>query len=70
MSEQFEALVTEVEAARTLNLAVHTLRNWRARQVGPAYVKLGGAVRYIPGALRDYIQARTLRPVRRKGEAA
>lgn len=34
-------LFTEIEASEILKLAPSTLRDWRARQQGPSYVKLG-----------------------------
>lgn len=40
-------LLTEAEAAATLNCAVRTLRNWRALRKGPRYRKIGARlVRY------------------------
>ena len=42
------ALVNETEAARILGLSVKTLRRWRWAGRGPAYRKIGSAVRYHP----------------------
>ena len=40
-------LLTEQEAAATLNCAIRTLRNWRALRKGPRYRKIGDRlVRY------------------------
>lgn len=50
-------------AARRLGLSPGTLQNWRHRGQGPAYVRLGTAVRYIEGDLAEFIKmGRTARP--------
>jgi hypothetical protein len=64
----FEPLLTELDAARFLNVHPGTLRNWRCKGKGPAYTLVGEAVRYIPQYLRDYVDVRTRRA--RKAEAA
>jgi predicted DNA-binding transcriptional regulator AlpA len=50
-------LVNEIEAAHTLGLCVKTLRRWRWERKGPAFCKLGSAVRYDPADLRAFIEA-------------
>jgi predicted site-specific integrase-resolvase len=47
--------LTETEAARRLGLKVATLRAWRHRGVGPPFVRLGRAIRYLSGDLERYI---------------
>jgi putative DNA primase/helicase len=42
------SLLNEHEAAQLLNLAVATLRRWRWIGNGPAFAKIGRAVRYDP----------------------
>jgi hypothetical protein len=49
------ALVNETEAARILDLSVKTLRRWRWARKGPAYSKIGAAVRYDPTDLAAFI---------------
>ena len=49
-------LVTETEAAERLGLRVATLRRWRWAGQGPAFRKIGAAVRYHPTDLDDYIE--------------
>ena len=51
------ALVTERDAAERLSLAVSTLRRWRWAGRGPAYRKLGAAVRYHVDDLAAYLDA-------------
>jgi excisionase family DNA binding protein len=50
---------TTIEAAEYLHLATDTLANWRARKVGPAYIKFGmGRVRYERVALDRWMHER------------
>lgn len=54
------ALLSTREAARRLGLAAGTLQNWRIRGQGPAFVRLGSAVRYSSEDLARFIsQGRT-----------
>jgi hypothetical protein len=50
-------LVTEVEAADRLRLSVSHLRNMRVRGDGPAYLKIGRAVRYDPPAIMGWARS-------------
>jgi Helix-turn-helix domain len=45
-SNDYDALLTEVQAADLLRLSVRTLQAWRTRAFGPAFVRAGRAVRY------------------------
>ena len=54
-----DALLTEDEAAELLRLSPRTLQAWRTDKSGPAYVKLGRAIRYRRGTLLDWAKART-----------
>lgn len=50
-------LLTEAEAAPVLNVRVQTLRNWRCRDAGPRYRKVGGRmVRYLRSDLAEFIE--------------
>lgn len=51
------SLLKTPEAARRLGLATGTLQNLRSRGHGPAFVRLGKAIRYRPEDLAAYIQA-------------
>jgi len=59
MSEvsSFERLLTEKDAAAILSVKVPTLRRWRWASKGPAFRKIGGAVRYHPADLAAFIEA-------------
>ena len=49
-------LLDELGAAEILSLSRTTLRRWRSVGTGPAFVKIGAAVRYKPSALRRFIE--------------
>ncbi len=55
------ALLTTPEAARYLGLAVSTLNKWRVYGYGPAFVKLGRAVRYRQDDLDRFLETRARR---------
>jgi hypothetical protein len=52
-----DAPLTERVAASRLGLKVSTLRAWRGQGRGPAYVRLGRAVRYLPSDLQEFLRA-------------
>lgn len=49
--------MTEVEAAARLGLKVATLRAWRHRGRGPAFVRLGRAIRYLATDVDEFLRA-------------
>jgi len=54
-------LLTERELSQMLGLSLNTLRHWRVRRVGPAFLKFGrkrqGAVRYNLADVVQWAQA-------------
>ena len=50
----------DTEAAEMLGLHPQTLRNMRCRNEGPAYHKLGRAVRYLEKDLLTYLEKRKI----------
>ncbi|RFA16007.1 hypothetical protein B7R22_05250 [Subtercola boreus] len=48
-------LLTESEVASSIGFAVGTLRNWRGQGKGPAFVKIGSAVRYRPEDIETWV---------------
>jgi len=48
-------LLDEKQAAARLAVSVRTLQTWRVRGTGPAFVKMGAAVRYAENDLIAYI---------------
>ena len=55
--------LTEPEAAARLGLKVATLRAWRHQKKGPAFLRLGRAIRYLAGDLDEFVQANRHRPM-------
>ncbi len=55
-----DAAYTENQAATFLAVTVSTLRSWRARGIGPAYVKISRTVRYRRRALVEFQEANTV----------
>lgn len=49
--------LTEAEAAVRLGLKVATLRAWRHQGRGPAYVRLGRAIRYLTIDVDEYLSS-------------
>ena len=47
--------LNETQAAARLGLKVATLRAWRNQGRGPAYVRLGRAIRYLTADLEDFL---------------
>jgi predicted DNA-binding transcriptional regulator AlpA len=63
---EYDALLTEVEAAQFLALSVRTLQSWRVKGCGPLFVRAGRAVRYRRSAIADWIEAHTVSATRNK----
>jgi excisionase family DNA binding protein len=60
VAADLDALLTEVQAAKLLNLSTRTLQAWRIRGVGPPFVQAGRAVRYRRRDLLAWIDANTV----------
>ncbi|MBH0121594.1 helix-turn-helix domain-containing protein [Rhodococcus sp. CX] len=56
------ALLNTAQAAAYTGFALHTMRVWRSRGIGPDYVKLGRAVRYRISDLDAWITAGHTKP--------
>jgi N-acyl-D-aspartate/D-glutamate deacylase len=54
--------LTEPEAACRLGLKVATLRAWRHQKKGPAFLRLGRAIRYLSKDLDEFVQANRHQP--------
>lgn len=54
--------LTEGEAAARLGLKVATLRAWRNQGRGPAYVRLGRAIRYLSADLDEFLHSNRHNP--------
>ncbi len=63
-NERFREVFNTEQAGRFLGgsekpVSRRTLESWRLRGNGPAYVKLGGMVRYRRQDLEDYLKQQT-----------
>ena len=63
MSKAFNEPLTEAEAASRLGLKVATLRAWRHHGRGPAFVRLGRAIRYLAIDIDEFLNAHRHGPV-------
>jgi hypothetical protein len=61
-THSIEEPLTEMNAAGRLGLKVATLRTWRHQRRGPAFVRLGRAIRYLPSDLDAFLRANRHRP--------
>ena len=50
-----ESLLTSEQVAGMLNVKVGTLQGWRARGVGPRYMRLNRQIRYSLADVRAYL---------------
>ena len=64
MSTVFTAgqMLTTREAAHRLGLAAGTLGNKRSRGEGPAFVRIGRAVRYPESSLEEFVRRHQIDP--------
>lgn len=59
-----DALLTEVKAADLLSISIRTLQAWRSKGCGPAFVRLGRAIRYRRSDLFAWAAKNTVVPQR------
>ncbi len=52
MTEQL--LIPEKSLARKWGISHKTLQRWRWLKMGPAYIKIGGRIRYSADSIKDY----------------
>ena len=50
--------LTPKDLARRLNFDLKTLQRWRSDGIGPAYIKVGGRIRYSLKAIKKFEKAR------------
>ena len=50
-------LLTEEQVAEQLSITTNTLRKWRWLGKGPAFIKIGAAVRYEADTLATFIKS-------------
>ena len=52
MTEQL--LLSEKSLARKCGISHKTLQRWRWLKTGPAYIKIGGRIRYSTDSIKEY----------------
>ena len=52
MTEQL--LLSEKSLARKWGISYKTLQRWRWIKTGPAYIKIGGRIRYSTDSIKEY----------------
>jgi hypothetical protein len=57
VSNSQQQLLCDKDVAKALNISVSTMRRWRMTGGGVPFLKIGGAVRYSPESLRDYLKS-------------
>ncbi|ATE58377.1 MULTISPECIES: helix-turn-helix domain-containing protein [Actinosynnema] len=62
MAHALPPLATAAEVSAYLRTPLETLKYWRARRRGPAWVKVGAAVRYRREDVEQYLAANTQQP--------
>jgi hypothetical protein len=55
-------LVSTKELSKMWDMPESTLRYWRCAGIGPAYVKLGGRIKYDLGDVEAYVRANKRKP--------
>jgi predicted DNA-binding transcriptional regulator AlpA len=61
-----EPLISVAEAAKEIHIKPPTLDQWRKRNQGPAYVKVGKLVFYRASDIRAWLQTRVVRPTEQR----
>ena len=61
-TQKTDQAMNEKQAAALLGVSTKTLQAWRFQNRGPAYLKYGRAVRYLPQDLTDYVQGSRVAP--------
>lgn len=57
-----EPLLMEAQAAKLLNVSMRTLQAWRCRNMGPAFIRVGRAIRYRRADLIAWLQSNRVSP--------
>jgi predicted DNA-binding transcriptional regulator AlpA len=60
--------LTEADAAARLGLKVAPLRAWRHQGRGPAFVRLGRAIRYLASDIDEFLAANRHSPTATRGK--
>jgi predicted DNA-binding transcriptional regulator AlpA len=60
--------LTETDAAARLGLKVATLRAWRIQGKGPAFLRLGRAIRYLTSDVDEFLSSNRHSPTSHAGK--
>jgi predicted DNA-binding transcriptional regulator AlpA len=63
---QIETLLTPIQAASILQVKPNTLAKWRVTGEGPAFIRIGRAVRYSAREIARFIESHTRRSTSEK----
>jgi hypothetical protein len=63
-------LLTNAEAALQLRVTPGTLANWRSKNTGPPFTRVGGKVAYTPDDIAAYLASRRQTPEQPNIEAS
>jgi hypothetical protein len=74
MNTPIESLLTEAELVacireRTGEGSIRTLRKWRTRRIGPAWVKVGRRIVYPLSGIEPWLESITQQPLRSRRAA-
>ena len=58
-------LLTNAEAALQLRVTPGTLANWRSKNMGPPFTRVGGKIAYVPEDIAAYLASRRQTPEQR-----
>ena len=61
---------SERDTAAELGLTIYTLRSWRARRVGPPWIKVGRQIFYADESRAAWLKSREIHPIREQVVAA
>jgi hypothetical protein len=62
LSAADEPLLTTQEVAARLRVRPGTLCDWRVAGSGPAFIRCGRSIRYLPSAVREFLDRQTVAP--------
>lgn len=57
-----DPLMTGAQLAALCGTSIRTIEDWRARKIGPPWIKIGKLVRYNPVAVQKFLMKNTFTP--------
>ena len=62
MTDTKSPLLNTCQVAAMLGLKKSTIEKWRVTNRGPAFIRIGGAIRYRQSVVNAWMQAQTVTP--------